>query len=149
MSRRTFVGALVAVAILASSIIPAYANTRWDKCKFQTLEAGFWTVHEVKLTIKCAVLHWPVTSSNPLMTPLEYALHIAYRESRYQWDATNSSSGACGIFQHLPQYWPIRQNNFDIAYPKWRIAESCYDARANIVVAIWMVHNGGWGPWGG
>ena len=114
---------------------------RWRRCKFQTVEAGKWTVNEVKLTIECAVQHWPVS--------LDHALYVANRESGFRWDATNATSGACGVFQHLPEFWPIRQDNFDRLYPRWHIRESCYNARSNILVAIWMAHTGGWAPWGG
>lgn len=116
---------------------------RWNKCRFQTLEKANWTVFEIKQTIRCAVRHWPVSGG------VDKAFAIAQRESGFYWHATNSSSGACGIYQHLPQYWPIRIKNFNAKFPHWDGGESCYNARSNVIVAIWMASTGGWGPWGG
>ena len=34
-----------------------------------------------------------------------HALHIAHRESRFNWRVTNSSSGAAGLYQFMPRTW--------------------------------------------
>jgi len=73
------------------------------------------------------------------------ALAIAQRESGLAWYAVNPSSGAAGVYQHLPQYWKARV----LSYPALRLGPSVFNARSNILVAIRMAHSGGWGPWGG
>jgi hypothetical protein len=64
---------------------------------------------------------------------------VAWRESRYQATARNSSSGAAGLFQLMPFWWD-GNNEFG-----WRFDP--YDANANAYHAhlIWKVY--GWEPW--
>lgn len=64
---------------------------------------------------------------------------IAWRESRYQAGAVNSSSGAAGLFQFLASTWantPYRHQSPLLA--KW-----------NALAAGWMVARSGygWSPW--
>jgi hypothetical protein len=117
-------------------------NVRWDRdkyCRYQSLERGNWTNREVRLTIECAVMHWP--------TSLATALYVANRESNFRHTARNTSSGACGIYQHIPRYWYGRVFNFVDHHPRWRVKASCFNARTNILVSINMAHHHGWGPW--
>jgi len=92
--------------------------------------------HQVKGLIRCAARHWNVPGG------ANKALAIAYRESRYDPHAYNSS-GAEGIYQHLRRYWPGRARTY--GFPGY----SAFNARANIIVTMRMVKRGGWGPWGG
>ncbi len=64
---------------------------------------------------------------------------VAWRESRYQPTARNSSSGASGLFQLMPFWW---DGNSEFG---WRFDP--YDAQANAVHAhlIWKAY--GWEPW--
>ena len=64
---------------------------------------------------------------------------VAWRESRYQATARNSSSGAAGLFQLMPFWWD-GNNQYG-----WRFDP--YDARANAFHAhlIWKAY--GWEPW--
>lgn len=89
----------------------------------------------VQRLIKCAAAHWEVPGGEQM------ALAIAWRESRFQHDAYNSSSGAAGIYQHLLKYWPDRAYEFGFA------TRSPFDARANIIVTMKMVKRYGWWPW--
>lgn len=116
-------------------------NWRWRYCKFQSLGRVVWSRSEVHKTIHCAIEHFPTSHAT--------ADYVADRESDYQHDAWNSSSGACGVYQHLSRYWPGRVDAFNGARPRWDLAGSCKDARANILVTMRMAHGDGWGPWGG
>lgn len=135
---------LLACALVLSLVQPTTASNHGDswrmrECRYQSLQPGHWTEREVHKTIHCAITHWPVSHST--------ADYVAERESGLYWHATNSTSGACGIYQHLPRYWPGRVASFNDAAPRWDLAPSCYNARSNILVAIRMARSGGWSPW--
>jgi peptidoglycan hydrolase CwlO-like protein len=72
---------------------------------------------------------------------VDLALCVGYRESRYQADAVNASSGASGVFQFMPFLWPIVSKAAG-----WGGA-SVFDAKANVAVAAWTAANYGWSPW--
>ncbi len=95
---------------------------------------------DVIRTIRCATNKFGVDTS--------HALEIADRESGYSWWARNPLSGTCGIFQHIPRYWPGRRAAFLRVHPYWHLLPSCYNARSNVVVSAWMMRHG-FGPWGG
>ena len=46
---------------------------------------------------------------------------------------TNTSSGAAGLFQHMPRYWPERARA--IGMPE----ATPYDAEANVAASAWLV----------
>jgi hypothetical protein len=69
-------------------------------------------------------------------------LRIPPRESGFNPDSVNCSSGACGLFQHLPQYWPGRLRA--VGLPE---GTPCTDPRANALVAANMFASSGFGPW--
>ena len=121
----------------SNSRIKPYMN---DRCRYEMLDDRHSTVHEVTHTAACAESKWAVPGG------LSYALTIGRRESGLRYNAWNSSSGACGVFQHLSRYWAGRQNAFD--GPVWRLGESCKNARANIIVTMRMVHRmWSWSHW--
>ncbi len=73
---------------------------------------------------------------------VELALEISYCESRWDPGATNRSSGAAGLFQHIPRFWADRS-----AAAGWAGA-NIYDAHANTAVSAWLVYEGGgWIHW--
>jgi hypothetical protein len=73
---------------------------------------------------------------------IEQALQVAYCESRWDPGATNPSSDAAGLFQHIPRFWAERS-----ASAGWAGA-SIYDAHANAAVSAWLVYEGGgWAHW--
>ncbi len=70
------------------------------------------------------------------------ALRVVRCESGGNPSAVNSSSGAAGLFQHLPRYWKARAAN--AGFP----GSSPLDAEANIAASAWLVyHGGGWSHW--
>lgn len=73
---------------------------------------------------------------------VDLALRIMQCESRGKPRAWNYQSKASGLFQHLPEYWPLR--SYLVGFFKADI----YDPEANIAAAAWLVYDaGGWGPW--
>lgn len=131
---------LTMVLVGALLLIPtgsAHASWRSRTCRFNDLSKLNWTHREVKKTIFCVANHYNDVS-------LHTAMYVAERESGFYFHATNPSSGTCGIYQHMPQYWAGRVS----ATPNhWHVTSNCYNARSNIVTALYMVHVNGWGPW--
>jgi len=71
-------------------------------------------------------------------------LRIMQCESMGQPNATNPSSGAAGLMQHLPQYWDARAASAGYS------GYSAYDPIANINVSAWLIYQapgGGWQHW--
>jgi soluble lytic murein transglycosylase-like protein len=65
------------------------------------------------------------------------AMQIAYRESRFNWKVTNSSSGAAGLYQFMPGTWrstPYRKHS--PYHPKWAS-----------LAAMWMWKRGMYSHW--
>lgn len=130
----------VVVAALAATTVPAQAETpwRWNECRFQFLDGRRnFSVEEVKLTIACVADHFGVSRST--------AMYIAERESRFGQFATNPTSGACGVFQHIPRYFPGRLVATPDRYKPF--GGSCYNARDNVFAALYMAKNSGWSAW--
>lgn len=95
---------------------------------------GEWQVRQL---IRCAADRWHVPGG------MSMALYVADRESEFRPQAYNGYSGASGIFQHLSRYWPGRADTF--GFGGW----SAFNARANIMVTMRMVHRqGDWSDWG-
>ncbi len=73
---------------------------------------------------------------------VDLAMKVAYCESRWDPLVTNRSSGAAGLFQHIPQFWSERA-----AAAGWAGA-NIYNAHANTAVSAWLVYEGGgWSHW--
>lgn len=132
-----------ALILTTTNIGTAHAGiTTWrdTECRYQYLDGHRgWSTWEVKRTIVCATDKWGVSTS--------YALYVADRESNFGQYATNGYTGACGVFQHMPTYWPSRLATLEVAKPKFGpLGTSCFNARSNVLAAIWMARNG-WGAW--
>lgn len=69
------------------------------------------------------------------------ALRVMYCESRGNPDAVNDSSGASGLFQHLPRFWPQRSQAAGFA------GASIFDPEANIATAAFLATRDGWRHW--
>jgi hypothetical protein len=72
---------------------------------------------------------------------VDRALCLVWYESRGDPDAYNPTSGASGLFQHLPRYWADRSTRAG-----WTGA-SIFDPEANVAVAAWLWSTGGWQHW--
>ena len=68
------------------------------------------------------------------------AMAIAYRESRYDYKQTNSSSGAAGLYQFMPRTWAHT--------PYGKRGESAYNPRWAALGAMWMWERGEAYHWG-
>jgi hypothetical protein len=68
---------------------------------------------------------------------LQWAVNVAYCESRYHPTSVNSSSGASGLFQFLPSTW---------AFTPWH-AQSPFDPVANANAAAWLYKRDGPSQW--
>jgi hypothetical protein len=141
LTRRRFPAALFLASLLTLVLAIGPATVAHAReagapphvCKFDWRK-GPW---HVKQLIRCAEDRWGVPGGAAM------ALHVADRESDFRPHAYNSSSGASGIFQHLRRYWPGRADSF--GFGGW----SAFNARANIMVTMRMVHRmGSWSHWG-
>jgi membrane-bound lytic murein transglycosylase B len=65
------------------------------------------------------------------------AFAIAYRESRFNYRVTNSSSGAAGLYQFMPTTW------HSTPYRK----KSPYSPKYASLAAMWMWAKGGYHHW--
>ena len=96
-------------------------------------------VEQWRNTVITAILNYGGPASDT-----DRFLRIMQCESRGQPDATNTSSGAAGLMQHMPQYWD--QRAISAGYP----GSSPYDPTANINVSAWLIYQasgGGWQHW--
>lgn len=70
------------------------------------------------------------------------ALWVIHCESSGDPNAVHPSSGASGLFQHLPKFWDDRSTQAG------RSGASILDPDANVAVAAWLVYSGGgWRHW--
>lgn len=71
------------------------------------------------------------------------AIRIAWCESSFNPRAVNPTSGAAGLFQHLPRFWAERS-----ALAGWPGADA-FDPEANVAVAAWLLYEfpGTWEHW--
>ncbi len=68
---------------------------------------------------------------------LQWAVNVAYCESRYHPNSVNSSSGASGLFQFLPSTWAFTPEH----------ASSPFDPVANAQAAAWLYQRDGPSQW--
>ncbi|HYL07066.1 MAG TPA: transglycosylase SLT domain-containing protein, partial [Candidatus Udaeobacter sp.] len=68
---------------------------------------------------------------------VQWAVNVAYCESRYHPNSVNSSSGASGLFQFLPSTWS------GTPYASY----SPFDPRINALAAAWLYSHYGPGRW--
>lgn len=71
------------------------------------------------------------------------AIRVAWCESSFNPKAVNPTTGAAGLFQHLPSYWPERSAEAGFA------GADIFDPEANVAVAAWLLYEspGGWSNW--
>jgi hypothetical protein len=68
---------------------------------------------------------------------VQWAINVAYCESRYHPNSVNSSSGASGLFQFMPGTW---------GGTPWA-SQSPFDPVANAQAAAWLYNRYGPGRW--
>jgi len=68
---------------------------------------------------------------------VQWAMNVAWCESRYHPNSVNTDSGASGLFQFLPSTWG------GTPYAK----QSPFDPRANAFAAAWLYSHYGPGRW--
>ena len=119
-----------------------YRTPKWAEPKKFTPEVLDWRPP----TATPPPLGWIVEQWRPLVAvyfpaeDVERAICLVAYESGGDPNATNSTSGAAGLFQHLPRYWSERS-----AAAGWAGA-SIYDPEANVAVAAWL-RLSGWQHW--
>lgn len=75
---------------------------------------------------------------------VDRAIRVMACESLGDPWARNPRSGASGLFQHMPRYWPERSTAAGFG------GESIFDPVANVAVAAWLIYDypaGGWRHW--
>ena len=68
---------------------------------------------------------------------VQWAINVAYCESRYHPNSVNTASGASGLFQFMPGTW---------GGTPWA-GQSPFDPVANAQAAAWLYHRYGPGRW--
>jgi hypothetical protein len=68
---------------------------------------------------------------------IQWAVNVAYCESRYHPNSVNSESGASGLFQFLPSTWAFTPQH----------ASSPFDPVANAHAAAWLYQRDGPSQW--
>lgn len=68
---------------------------------------------------------------------VQWAMNVAWCESRYHPNSVNSSSGASGLFQFLPSTWAFSP------YASY----SPFDPKYNALAAAWLYHRDGPSQW--
>jgi Transglycosylase SLT domain len=92
-----------------------------------------WSLHSHAKVARCFIRR----AARHYHQPVSQAFYIAHRESRYNWHATNSSSGAAGLYQFMPRTWQ------STPYHK----RSPYHPRWAALAAMWMWKHGGQSHW--
>jgi soluble lytic murein transglycosylase-like protein len=130
--------AAVALAVTLVSAPPAAAANK-SPCegrlckKDEPKTKKCWTYDSRRATARCFIRRaaWHYNQ------PVQKAYQIAYRESHYNWRATNGSSGAAGLYQFMPSTWnntPYRR--YSPYHPRWAA-----------LAAMWMWKRGGQSHW--
>lgn len=78
---------------------------------------------------------------------VEGALRMIWHESRGNPDAVNQTSGAAGLFQHLPDYFDYRIRMARRVCPDDELPDSPFDSASNVAAAAWLRSQRGWLPW--
>lgn len=95
--------------------------------------------HKTRWLIACAVLQYPVPGG------LQQAFAIAERESHLDPYALNESSLCAGVYQFARGTWASLVD----AWPRMNhwTGTWVFSARANVLRAVRVAHETGWGPW--
>ena len=72
---------------------------------------------------------------------VDLALRVISCESGGDPNAQNRSSGAAGLFQHIPRYWEARVASAGMP------GASIFDPIANVAASAYLAYTEGWGHW--
>jgi hypothetical protein len=96
--------------------------------------------------IRCAATRWDVEVTT--------SLRVAKCESS-MWPWANNGGKFLGVYQHAASSWVDRVNTY--LRPRWfndrqwnrlhTTPGGAFLARANVIMSMRMVHQGGWSPW--
>ena len=127
------------IVLLIAATAPTAAASSRGPCanhlctKYKPHTASCWNKHGRRKIARCfitrAATHFHQSKSK--------AFHIAWRESRYDWHATNRGSGAAGLYQFMSRTWhttPYRKHSR--YHPRWAA-----------LAAMWMWAHGGYHHW--
>jgi soluble lytic murein transglycosylase-like protein len=137
----TIACAVAALAVTLLSASPAAAASRAGDgpckgrlCKKDVPQAKkCWTYDGRKATARCFIRR----AAKHFGQPRQQAYTIAYRESRYNWKATNPSSGTAGLYQFKRSTWE------STPYARY----SPYHPRWASLAAMWMWKRGMQSHW--
>ena len=101
--------------------------------KYKAGTKSCWTLHGRTKRARCFIRR----AADHFHQSRSQAYAIAYRESRYNWKATNSSSGAAGLYQFMGSTWE------STPYAKY----SPYHPRWAALAAMWMWKHGKQSHW--
>ena len=108
----------------------------------RSLSASRISAHPIPLPGFRPVEEWrSLVSSYFAPSDVDKALRVISCESGGDPNAQNASSGAAGLFQHIPRYWAERA--VSVGLP----GASIFDPVANVAAAAYLVYTEGWSPW--
>jgi hypothetical protein len=133
---KTIACAMLALAFMAA---PAAAADRPGPCadrlckRYEADTPTCWRFERRKKVARCFIAR----AAAHYRQPRRKALHIAWRESRYNWRVTNPSSGTAGLYQFARATW---------RHTPYR-GHSRYNPRWAALAAMWMWAHGGYSHW--
>jgi hypothetical protein len=128
-----------ALMLTLSAAAPAQADTKPSPCanrlctKYKAGTTSCWNLHGRKKKARCFIRR----AADHFHQSRKQAYYIAWRESRYNWRATNPSSGTAGLYQFARRTWE------STPYHK----HSPYHPRWAALAAMWMWKHGGYSHW--
>ena len=135
---KTIAGVVVALAVTLPHAAPAQARDD-SPCKGRLCKRDVpqtkkcWSYDGRKATARCFIRR----AADHFGQSRSQAYAIAYRESRYNWKATNSSSGAAGLYQFMPSTWESTPyGRYSPYHPRWAA-----------LAAMWMWKHGKQSHW--
>jgi soluble lytic murein transglycosylase-like protein len=130
--------AVILMAAFAAAPAPAQAR-KGDPCanqrctRYKPHATNCWDKSGRRKVARCFISQ----AATHFRQSKKQAFHTAWRESRYDWHATNRSSGAAGLYQFMPSTWrttPYRKHS--PYHPRWAA-----------LAAMWMWKHGGYSHW--
>ena len=137
---KTIACALVALALTSLTASPAAAAGKRSPCadrlckQYKPNVRSCYRFHSRKRVARCFIRR----AATHFRQSRREAYYVAWRESRYNWRATNPSSGTAGLYQFARGTWrhtPYRRY-------------SPYNPRWASLGAMWMWKHGGKSHWG-